>query len=74
MGDSGAAREREAGVVTFTICPTGKKTFGTRKDAKLFKRRSRGLHRDRLGVYQCDDCGFFHLGHTPKGFYERKAA
>lgn len=60
--------------MTFTICPTGKKTFGARKDAKLWKRRSRGLHRARLGVYLCPECGFFHLGHTPKGFYDRRAA
>lgn len=60
--------------MSFTICPTGKKTFGTRKDARRFKSRARGLHRERLGVYLCSSCGFFHLGHTPKGFYQRNAA
>lgn len=43
-------------------CPTGKVQFATRKQAR---RGARFRSLDRLSVYRCEECAFFHLGHLP---------
>lgn len=55
-------------------CWTGKKLYLTwtkaRSDLKSFKRRRAGATRragQRLEIYQCSECRFFHLGNSRSG-------
>lgn len=44
-------------------CPSGKVQYANRKQAKRFRRKRGG---GPVGTYQCDDCGFWHMGHMPR--------
>lgn len=44
-------------------CSSGKVQFATRKQAKAAARTYRDAG---LGAYPCDDCSWFHIGHTPQ--------
>lgn len=40
------------------VCPTGKRGYFTRKDA-----RRANSTRDHMTAYACAECGYWHLGH-----------
>lgn len=48
------------------VCPTGKRSHTTRRGAKVALKRLRGRGGESLGLYQCDTCGHWHVGHRPK--------
>jgi hypothetical protein len=43
-------------------CPSGKVQFATRKQAR---RGARFRAIKGVGVYRCDECSWWHLGHLP---------
>lgn len=44
------------------LCPTGKRAHSTRRSAKAHAAR---LRPDHLREYQCEQCGYWHVGHLP---------
>jgi len=54
--------------VTFwsTGCPSGKRSYETRAAAKQAHRGNPRKKRLQLSVYECPQCGFYHLGTLPK--------
>lgn len=43
-------------------CPSGKVQYASRKQARRDASRIAG----RIGVFNCPDCDWFHLGHLPQ--------
>jgi hypothetical protein len=52
--------------VVFPECPSGKRGFESRKDAKAWNSRGARMGLDRLHPYLCEHCTFWHVGHLPK--------
>lgn len=50
-------RARGAGELAPAICPSGKRTFRSERDARSAHRKA-GY---RIRVYRCDDCRFYHV-------------
>src|SRR4051812_16708636 len=51
---------------TRAACSTGKWSFPTRAAARKFSAKARGSGRGNMRPYVCDECGFWHIGHTPR--------
>lgn len=59
--------KRHAGPERWTSgnCPTGKREFHARADAKAAAKSHRHVG-DHVRPYQCSECGRWHLGHMPQ--------
>lgn len=49
-------------------CPTGKRGWETRADAKLIINRIRKTY-GRMRPYRCDECNYWHTGHRGKHWW-----
>jgi hypothetical protein len=51
-------------------CPTGKRPYTDKADAKREAKRletTPGVKVGRVGVYRCHECGTWHIGHSAWG-------
>lgn len=53
---------RVSGEYTTYNCPTGKRTYSSRKAAKASYKQHLRKH-DHMRAYTCPECGGWHLGH-----------
>jgi hypothetical protein len=51
-------------------CSSGKLGWESRKGAKQFNTRIVRGGGDCLAPYECDECGYWHLGHLPRAVRE----
>lgn len=62
---------------THNNCPSGKRAYTTRKNAKAEAYRIRRNQSNHMRPYYCDQCTLFHLAHLPpkvmSGAYSEKA-
>jgi hypothetical protein len=47
-----------------TCAPTGKVVYRSPERAEKIRKLIRKKSGDRLSVFRCDDCRFWHLGHS----------
>lgn len=45
------------------VCPTGKRAYLKRRDAKVTARIMRDAGHGALYDYRCPECGYIHIGH-----------
>lgn len=58
--------EKEQRLWTAQVCPSGKRSFVTRKGAKMAARSLTKAGDPGTRPYGCDRCGHWHIGHKPR--------